>query len=970
MDFNLIGYESSDEKAVIKSTSGIEVTIPIKGTLVTTTRRWRYGEEVSVEAWGRCTAFADASPVDVETTSVAINGNSYDITKYITNYCDLYNGTILPSTGYYTTYYLTEYKNDFPSLYRVSFKYMPSGNMLVSTKMNIDWALTLASVIQSYPSTTHKILGWSYGNIEADDLILSNPEYENDPESGEGLIVSDGVMTYVKDKMLNHINLAHGGKALTDTLSSQKLLPIEFAKDGTPTYDWGEPTNPPSTNAVWFDYWGGLYHYQGWRITYPGTITLRLAAIADLNTEVINVTSGSETTNSTGTGETIDTGAGGVYDLKGTSNTPPTSPAVGESWMVGTNPTGDWAGHAGEYATWNGSSWDFKTPTKGDSYTDESTGKKYSFDGTNWSEVKGNTSPSTGVNNGGSLNRTKAGGGTNNTDNDNAAGGGFTAYADAVNMTLGQYNLFLAAGGGVITENGIFPNGSQYYIDNIDLSMDGNTMRVIQVSKFDEAALLTDGSRIYGYILNVDGDRQPVFAGFVKSHSRSLTEKDQSIVYECVDLKNYLEQFITPLLYRQADRSIHGIADDILKSSGIRFQNNLPTDLTIDVEYQAETLPSVLDYLCQLAGDYHYWMDRNGDLIIDEYRATPHSFRVPTEGEAKGTNVVESFKPVTDMSNSRSRIVVSGGTGSKVTESGGGGSFRYYGHIGRQYNSLADALAAGASGNVLVRGSTIFRPNLYIVTKISNAEPVSEIYGGEFQNGRSLQGTYTEFDRFISNTVPVVSQSISVSSSSQIVKGVQYAFFSVGPWAVYSETTVSGPGAPGTFTGVPFAVEARTCSAHYEIAYKKTNEIFAAIVDTRNPGGTLVFTEGNAKYIRGIAYSINDTWILRYIANKLSEVYAPTYGGELTLDGLYTDIQIGDLVSLTNTTLPASESTALKVKGISYDIGSYTTSVTLADRLNLSATGISAEVYRDNRNFYIKKQNLVTRAKVNRSSPY
>lgn len=46
-------------------------------------------------------------------------------------------------------------------------------------------------------------------------------------------------------------------------------------------------------------------------------------------------------------------------------NAPPTSPAAGACWIIGTAPTGDWAGHAGALAGWTAGGWRFAAPFEG-----------------------------------------------------------------------------------------------------------------------------------------------------------------------------------------------------------------------------------------------------------------------------------------------------------------------------------------------------------------------------------------------------------------------------------------------------------------------------------------------------------------------------------------------------------------------------------------------------------------------------
>ena len=44
---------------------------------------------------------------------------------------------------------------------------------------------------------------------------------------------------------------------------------------------------------------------------------------------------------------------------------PPGDPVPGACWIVGTNPSGDWIGHAGEIAGWTGGGWRFIVPYEG-----------------------------------------------------------------------------------------------------------------------------------------------------------------------------------------------------------------------------------------------------------------------------------------------------------------------------------------------------------------------------------------------------------------------------------------------------------------------------------------------------------------------------------------------------------------------------------------------------------------------------
>lgn len=46
-------------------------------------------------------------------------------------------------------------------------------------------------------------------------------------------------------------------------------------------------------------------------------------------------------------------------------NAPPATPAVGRCWIVGSSPTGAWAGHAGALAAWSEGGWRFVAPVEG-----------------------------------------------------------------------------------------------------------------------------------------------------------------------------------------------------------------------------------------------------------------------------------------------------------------------------------------------------------------------------------------------------------------------------------------------------------------------------------------------------------------------------------------------------------------------------------------------------------------------------
>ncbi|WP_050604273.1 DUF2793 domain-containing protein [Ruegeria sp. 6PALISEP08] len=66
------------------------------------------------------------------------------------------------------------------------------------------------------------------------------------------------------------------------------------------------------------------------------------------------------------------------------ASTPPVVPQQGEVYAVGTSPTGDWVGHAGELAAWLDNAWHFVAPAVGWRAWDENSGDLKFWDGTTW----------------------------------------------------------------------------------------------------------------------------------------------------------------------------------------------------------------------------------------------------------------------------------------------------------------------------------------------------------------------------------------------------------------------------------------------------------------------------------------------------------------------------------------------------------------------------------------------------------
>ena len=65
-------------------------------------------------------------------------------------------------------------------------------------------------------------------------------------------------------------------------------------------------------------------------------------------------------------------------------NTPPTAPSEGSCWVVGTTPTGVWAGAALQIAGWTAGGWRFVEPVEGMRVWSLADAQEARFTGANW----------------------------------------------------------------------------------------------------------------------------------------------------------------------------------------------------------------------------------------------------------------------------------------------------------------------------------------------------------------------------------------------------------------------------------------------------------------------------------------------------------------------------------------------------------------------------------------------------------
>jgi hypothetical protein len=67
--------------------------------------------------------------------------------------------------------------------------------------------------------------------------------------------------------------------------------------------------------------------------------------------------------------------------IEGEADDPPAAAAEGESWLIGDAPTGAWADHAGDLASYQAGGWIFAVPRDGVRLLDRSTGQEIRYRG-------------------------------------------------------------------------------------------------------------------------------------------------------------------------------------------------------------------------------------------------------------------------------------------------------------------------------------------------------------------------------------------------------------------------------------------------------------------------------------------------------------------------------------------------------------------------------------------------------------
>ena len=81
--------------------------------------------------------------------------------------------------------------------------------------------------------------------------------------------------------------------------------------------------------------------------------------------------------------------------VEGELNAPPADPLDGQSWLIGTAPTGDWIAHAGDIACRQAGEWLFAVPVQGMRVFDKTADKQAVF-GATWKRAAQVAQPSGG----------------------------------------------------------------------------------------------------------------------------------------------------------------------------------------------------------------------------------------------------------------------------------------------------------------------------------------------------------------------------------------------------------------------------------------------------------------------------------------------------------------------------------------------------------------------------------------------
>jgi hypothetical protein len=143
-------------------------------------------------------------------------------------------------------------------------------------------------------------------------------------------------------------------------------------------------------SANWDTAYGWGNHASGGYIKADGTVNF--SANQSMNShKITNLTNGVDGGDAVNKSQ-LDGVAAGLTHLKeciSVLNTPPGSPTTGDRYVIGTSPTGAWSSDANHIAEYNGATWDFTTPSTGNTVWLTSSSYSVSWNGSIWAVVSG-----------------------------------------------------------------------------------------------------------------------------------------------------------------------------------------------------------------------------------------------------------------------------------------------------------------------------------------------------------------------------------------------------------------------------------------------------------------------------------------------------------------------------------------------------------------------------------------------------
>jgi len=500
---------------------------------------------------------------------------------------------------------------------------------------------------------------------------------------------------------------------------------------------------------------------------------------------------------------------------------------------------------------------------------------------------------------------------------------------DSVYLTGTNYSGFVAAGGGIISEAGVFPINQNLYIESVKLSLDGSTMTVVEIVDFDAQPSLSINQKLYGYLFDDTHSSKPIFCGYVSSFQRTLNGETQQITYECRDLLFYLNQMYSPSVYhvQAGDITYSDAVKSILNTAGLSTSIvNLPTVDTPEISWLYEPLKNILDWATKYFGKYVYFQDRHGRLNI---RATDSgsfikNIVIPSVGTAiSSSHRTMSFNPITDYSRARNQVILTGDF--SVTETTQTLRYNLTGPV-----HLSSAV--GRSGfywdfsSIGIGGATQRKFYFVFNTKHTLLEKLLSMPNESAQVTLTMTTYWDTFFPAVPTTVTLPITSFQTAEHA----GRIICAFTPGDFPVGTMIPIEMNGS-SIFTG-----QATTGRTEYTFnvtyAYKSDNPIQV----TRflgYGGGIEVIKRPEFKDVNSPAGKVSDKLLMEAYLDYIKEFYKPIYGGSLEMDGLDLDVELLGKVSVTGTNLSATEASNLIIYGITYDVVKQKTSLELSNKV-------------------------------------